>query len=161
MNDIAETEELIMNKKRLLIAVVACAILGVLVYVLFAHILPAKQPAETEVTLTQMPPEDDSPEERPIWSFCHGDADKLETAVITAADIDCEAGPIPVELTETEIASIRRLAMNGKVTGKENDMSVTGGTRVYVFQTPEGEYIMSIELYHGLLVATDGMYNYE
>lgn len=96
----------------------------------------------------------------PVWKFCHGRREGLETAVITGYTVDCEAGPIPVEMTEEEKEEIRRLALDGVVTGRENEESVTGGTWLYSFETPEGEYLLSIELYRGLLVATDGMYAY-
>ena len=36
----------------------------------------------------------------------------------------------------------------------------TGGTWVYSFETPDGEYIMSIEMYKGMLVGRDGMYSF-
>ena len=84
----------------------------------------------------------------------------LETAVITGYGVDCEIGLIPAEMTEEEKEEIRTLALYGVVTGKKNDEMVTGGTWVYSFETPEGEYIMSVELYKGLLVGSDGMYSY-
>ena len=49
--------------------------------------------------------------------------------------------------------------MNGTVIGKANDMSVTGGTWVYSFETPGGTHLLSVELYEGLIVAADGMYS--
>lgn len=99
-------------------------------------------------------------EEIPVWQFCHGNPDLLETAVITTSLLDCEAGPIPGEISEEEAGNVRALAMYGVVTGKENDEMVTGNTTLYQFSTPEGDYIMTVELYHGLLVGNDGMYNY-
>ena len=53
------------------------------------------------------------------------------------------------------------MAMDGIVTAKENDTMVTGGTAVYLFESPEGEYLLAVELYEGLLVGRDGMYAYE
>ena len=97
----------------------------------------------------------------PVWQFCRGDYSLLETAVITGSTLDCEAGPIPYEITGEEAEELRTLAMYGVVTGRENDEMVTGGTWLYTFETPEGEYIMTVELYRGLLVGTDGMYGYE
>ena len=96
----------------------------------------------------------------PVWQFCHGVRDGLETAVITGYSIDCEAGPSPVEMSPEEIEDIRLLAVSGVVTDKANDESVTGGTWVYSFETPEGEHLLSIEMYKGLIVAVDGMYHY-
>ena len=39
-------------------------------------------------------------------------------------------------------------------------MSVTGGTWIYSFETPEGTHLLSIEMYKGLIVAVDGMYSF-
>ena len=97
----------------------------------------------------------------PVWQFCHGDYSLLETAVITGSTLDCEAGPIPYEITEEEAEELRTLAMHGVVTGLKSDEMVTGGTWLYTFETPEGEYIMTVELYRGLLVGSDGMYAFE
>ena len=99
-------------------------------------------------------------EEIPVWQFCHaGSPDKLETAVITGYKTDCEEGPIPYEMTDEEKGEIRALAMYGVVTGKQSDEMVTGGTWVYSFETTDGEYIMSIEMYKGMQVGRDGMYS--
>ncbi len=97
----------------------------------------------------------------PVWQFFHGIPDALETAVIKGYTVDCEIGPVEYELSESEAERIRTLAMRGVVTGRENDTMVTGGTWLYSFETPDGAYIMSVELYKGLLVGRDGMYGYE
>ena len=99
-------------------------------------------------------------ESAPVWQFCHGRRDGLETAVITGYTVSCEEGPIPYEMTPEEAEEIRSLAINGMVTGKANDMSVTGGTWLYSFESPEGEYLLSVEMFKGLIVSADGMYNY-
>ena len=104
--------------------------------------------------------EPDSAEAVPVWKFCHGLREGLETAVITGYTIDCEEGPIPYEMTEEETENVRRIAIDGVIAGKENDMSVTGGTWVYHFETPEGKSLLSIEMYKGLIVSVDGMYRY-
>ena len=96
----------------------------------------------------------------PVWQFCKGRREGLEDAVVTGCTIDCEAGPIPFDVTEEEAADMRQLAINGKITGKANDESLTGGTWVYTFTTPEGEHLLSIEMYRGLIVAVDGMYSF-
>jgi len=100
--------------------------------------------------------------EIPVWQFCHAEsAEGLDTAVITCALMDCEVGPIPCQdVTEEQLEAVRRLAMYGVVTDRANDMMVTGGTVSYSFLTPEGEYLMSVELYEGWMVGPDGMYNY-
>ena len=99
--------------------------------------------------------------EIPVWQFCHGNPDLLETAVITGSALDCEAGPVPYEITKEEAEELRTLAMYGMVTGLESDEMVTGGTWLYTFETPDGDCIMTVELYRGLLVGSDGMYRFE
>ena len=99
--------------------------------------------------------------EIPVWAFFHGNPDLLETAVITGSALDCEAGPVPYEMTEDEKNELRTLALRGVVTGKESDEMLTGNTWLYSFETPEGEHIMTVEMYRGLLVGPDGMYAWE
>lgn len=96
----------------------------------------------------------------PVWKFCHGLREGLETAVIRGYTLDCEQGPVEYEMTPEEIEEIRGIAMNGVITGKANDMSVTGGTWIYSFETEEGKYLFSIEMYRGLIVSADGMYSF-
>ena len=43
---------------------------------------------------------------------------------------------------------------------KADDTSVTGGTWIYSFETPGGKHLLSIEMYRGLIVGSDGMYAY-
>ncbi len=97
----------------------------------------------------------------PVWKFCHGLRDGLDTAVITGYTTDCEEGRSIIEMTPEELETIRSLAMNGMVTGKAGDETVTGGTRVYSFETPGGKHLLSVELYKGKIVAADGMYQYK
>ena len=93
----------------------------------------------------------------PVWQFCHGVRDGLDTAVITLYTTDCETGLIPAELSPEDEAWIRGIAVNGMVTGKANDTAVTGGTWVYSFETPAGEHLLTIEVYRGLIVSSRGM----
>ena len=67
----------------------------------------------------------------PVWKFCHGLREGLETAVIKGYQSSCEEGPIEIGMTPEEIEDIRDIAINGVITGKANDMSVTGGTWFY------------------------------
>ncbi len=99
-----------------------------------------------------------SQEEIPVWQFCRGNPDLLDTAVITCSMLDCEAGPVPSAITSEQAEQLRTLAVYGVVIGRENDEMVTGGTWLYSFETPDGEHIMTVELYKGLLVGPDGMY---
>ena len=96
----------------------------------------------------------------PICEAYGCDRDSLRNAVITCYWYDCETGPAEKEISREEREDIRRLAMEGKITGKANEMSTTGNTTIYSFETPEGTYLMSLEFYHGWLVRNDGMYNY-
>lgn len=104
---------------------------------------------------------EDEPKPVPVWKFCHGLRDGLDTAVITGYSTDCEEGSSKIDMTPEEIEKIRSLAVNGMVTGKVSDESVTGGTWVYSFETPGGKHLLSVELYKGMIVAADGMYQYQ
>ena len=104
---------------------------------------------------------EDEPKPVPVWKFCHGLRDGLDTAVITGYSTDCEEGSSKIDMTPEEIEKIRSLAVNGMVTGKASDESVTGGTWVYSFETPGGKHLLSVELYKGMIVAADGMYQYQ
>ena len=106
-------------------------------------------------------PGEEADEAMPVWQFFHGDPDLLDTAVIYGYTLDCEAGPIPYELPESEAEEIRTMALRGVVLEKKSDEMVTGGTWLYTFKTPEEEYIMTVEIYRGLLVGPDGMYAWE
>ena len=101
-----------------------------------------------------------APEFTPVWQFCHGFRDGLDTAVITGYETDCEEGPHQVEMTPEETEEIRRLAIYGVITGKENDLSLTGGTWVYSFETPNGTHLLSIEMYKGMICSEEGMFSY-
>ena len=98
----------------------------------------------------------------PIWQFCHAkSADGLDTAVITHFITDCEAGPIPAEDDTAEnLEEIRQLALHGAITGLVNQTMVTGGTHLYSFESPDGTFLMAIEMYKGLIVGPDGMYSF-
>ena len=94
----------------------------------------------------------------PLAEFCGWQEIDFTKVVITCADMDCEAGPIEVELTDEDREQIVELATNRMVTGKANATFTTGGTTVYMFQNEEGEYLGALELYRGMLVWNDGMY---
>ena len=97
----------------------------------------------------------------PVWKFCHGIREGLETAIIKGYQSDCEEGPIEIKITPEEIEEIRDIAINGVITGKANDMSLTGGTWFYSFETPEGEHLLTVEMYNGWIVdGATGMYNF-
>ena len=97
----------------------------------------------------------------PVWAFCGYSTVGLDTAEVRAAYMDCEAGPIDLELTEQEVAQVKKIARDAMVTGKDNGYFTTGGTVVFSFYDGEGELLLSLELYSGLLVCSDGMYSLE
>lgn len=103
---------------------------------------------------------DNSEDQIPVWKFCHGLRDGLDTAVITAYITDCETGLETIEISPEEAEWIRFIAANGRIMEKVNDTSVTGGTWVYSFETPGGKHLLSVEMYRGLIVGSDGMYAY-
>ena len=96
-----------------------------------------------------------------LAAFCGFEGLDLKDAVVAAQYNDCESGPQALEISETEEKALRRLAAEGRVTGKANATTTTGGTVSIVFRDPEGQYLCSFELYHGLLVRSDGMYTIE
>ena len=103
---------------------------------------------------------DNDEEQPPVWKFCHGLRDGLDTAVITAYFTDCETGAELAEVSPEEAEWVRCIAMNSRVMEKADDTSVTGGTWIYSFETPGGKHLLSIEMYRGLIVGSDGMYAY-
>lgn len=97
--------------------------------------------------------------EMPVWKFFHAlSPEGLDTAVITCYQTDCEVGPVPREVPESELEEIRALALNGIVTEVADYTSVTGGTWLYTFTSPEGEHLLTVELWKGMLVSPYGMY---
>ena len=97
--------------------------------------------------------------EMPVWKFFHAlSPEGLDTAVITCYQTDCEVGPVPCEVPESELEEIRALALNGIVTEVADYTSVTGGTWLYTFTSPEGEHLLTVELWKGMLVSPYGMY---
>ena len=115
---------------------------------------------EDEVDAVE-PEEADDAEAMPVWQFCHGLRDGLETAVIKGYTNDCEEGPSEYEMTSEESEIVRSIAISGIITGKASDLSVTGGTWTYTFESPEGKHLLSIEMYKGWIVSSDGMYAYK
>ena len=103
---------------------------------------------------------DDAEDQIPVWKFCHGLRDGLDSAVITAYTTDCETGASPAAISPEEAERIRSIAMKGIITEKADDTSVTGGTWIYSFETPGGKHLLSVEMYRGLIVGSDGMYCY-
>lgn len=93
-----------------------------------------------------------------LVEFCGWQDIDFTHVVITGWDMDCEAGPIPFEMSAENREELVRFIRNSKVTGKANATITTGGTTEYVISDENGEFLASLELYQGLLVRNDGMY---
>ncbi len=93
-----------------------------------------------------------------LVDFCGWQDIDFSAVTVSCADMDCEAGPIEVELTDEDRERVLALATSGKVAGKANATVTTGGTTVYWFTDADGTYLGGLELYEGLLVRNDGMY---
>lgn len=93
-----------------------------------------------------------------LSDFCGYDPAALAGAHITALEEDCEAGALPVELSDEAARSILDLALNGQVVMKASALSVTGGFTDYIFRDDDDNVLAVISLYEGLLYTNDGMY---
>ena len=85
----------------------------------------------------------------------------MDSVTVSAVYEDCEAGPRKLELSDEDTRKILDTMKNGVVTGKENAMGVTGGTRYYSFYDQAGNRLGSVGFYGRLLERNDGMYNVE
>ncbi len=95
----------------------------------------------------------------PLAAFCGLEGIDWDSVTVSAVYEDCEAGPRELEVTEGEAKRVISLMKNGVVTGKENALCVTGGTKALFFIDRDGKAVGSITLYNGLLVRNDGMYS--
>lgn len=93
-----------------------------------------------------------------LIEFCGWQDIDFSRVTVLCADMDCEAGPIDVDLTDEDRERVLELAATGIVTGKANATMTTGGTTAYWFEDEEGNYLGGLDLYSGLLVWNDGMY---
>ncbi|MCR4622840.1 MAG: hypothetical protein K5663_12245 [Clostridiales bacterium] len=91
----------------------------------------------------------------PVYAFVGLDPVWARSAVLKECLNDCEEGPI---WQETADESVRELVLNGLVMGKANASMVTGGTYSFGFYDEDGRWLGGLEMYRGLLVASDGMY---
>lgn len=94
----------------------------------------------------------------PVIEFCGLQDIDFDKVMIECYLDDCLVGPIPANLTEAEKAEILEIVKAGKVVGKANAMTVTGGTTSYGFLDEEGNYLAWLSLFEGLLARDDGMY---
>lgn len=92
-------------------------------------------------------------EQVPIAAFCGYDMHDLAGLELVCYWNDCESG---VSEAEPGITAEQLLALS--VTGKANDLSVTGNTTIYRLVDINGETAAVFEFYGDLLVLPDGMY---
>ena len=94
----------------------------------------------------------------PLTAFIGIDAEAIRNASVEGYLSDCEAGPIPLEMTEETTETLRSFILNGRVTGKADAVISTGGYYMYSFFDAEGKLIGSVDLDGGRLVRNDGTY---
>ena len=93
-----------------------------------------------------------------LRDFTGLDAGAVMQAEIQASEIDCEEGPIPLELSAEDKNGIKELVRDAVVTGKADCIASTGGMTAYNFYDSKGIFIGSIEFEDGLLLTNDGRY---
>ena len=94
----------------------------------------------------------------PLAEFLELDVDAIMNAEIRGYLSDCEAGPIPLELTAEDKAGLISLIENGIVTGKADCIVSTGGFNVYDFFDTAGNWIGSVAIEDELLIRGEGHY---
>lgn len=97
----------------------------------------------------------------PLKDFTGLDAAAVTKAEIQAFEIDCEEGPIPLELSAEEENEIKKLVQDAVVTGKADCIESSGGMTAYDFYDSKGARIGFIELEDGLLLTNDGRYYFK
>ena len=97
----------------------------------------------------------------PLAEFAGLDTDAVPSASVQGYLIDCEEGPIPLELTEKDITALVYLVRNAKVTGKADCVVSTGGMASYSFYDADEKLIGTLEFEDGLLVWGEGHYYFD
>ena len=97
-------------------------------------------------------------EPKTVKAFCGWEDVNLAGATVTAFHTDCEAGPSEISVSPEKAEQMISLVRNGLITGKANASMVTGGTTVYCFTGRDGKFLLSVEIYGGMLCLSDGMY---
>lgn len=93
-----------------------------------------------------------------LASFIGLDADAVLNAKVEGYLIDCEEGPIPLELTAEDEAALIYVIRNAKVTGKADCVVSTGGMASYSFYDADDKLIGTVDFEDGLLLGPDGRY---
>ena len=94
----------------------------------------------------------------PLADFIEINPYALTNAKVEKINNDCEEGPIPVEMTDEDIADLISLIQNGTVTGKADCIFSTGGWYSYYISDANGNWLGHIDLEDGLLLRNDGHY---
>lgn len=97
----------------------------------------------------------------PLAEFLQLDLYAVSNADIKGFLSDCEAGPVPLEMTAEDKANLIALINNGVVTGKADCIVSTGGFNDYDFFDAAGNWIGSVAIEDGLLVKGDGHYYFD
>ena len=97
----------------------------------------------------------------PLADFIGINPYALTNVEVEKIDNDCEEGPIPVEMTDEEIAELIALIQNGTVTGKADCIFSTGGWYSYYISDANGNQLGHIDLEDDLLFMNDGHYYIE
>lgn len=92
----------------------------------------------------------------PITTFCG--LGSLDNVTVVGTLIDCEEGPIDLDLDRKQQQLILNFVKNGQVCGKVSATDITGGYKVYSFYDQKQTLLGSVSLYDGLLYCSDGMY---
>ena len=94
----------------------------------------------------------------PLMEFAGFDVEIVMNAEIAAFQMDCEEGPIPIELSDEEKDALRNLIRNGEVIGKADCVSSSGGGESYSFLDADVRLLGNVDFEDGLLVMNDGRY---
>ena len=97
----------------------------------------------------------------PLAEFTGLDPDAVGNAEIEGCLIDCEVGPIPLDLSTEDKASLVYLIRYAKVTGKADCVVSTGGMASYSFYDAEHKLIGTLDFEDGLLISGPGHYYFE
>lgn len=99
--------------------------------------------------------------EQSLLAFCGITQVIPEDVSVEVCSLDCESGPVPLDVSAEQAADFLARLPRMRVTGMKNCFCVTGGTTIWTVNTASGEHIASFEFYGDALVRSDGMYSVE
>lgn len=101
-------------------------------------------------------------EQKGLAEFCQLPKSIFEEADVRCIYNDCEAGASEIAMSSTEEADILKWLSELTVVGKQNALSVSGGTKSYILYSKEGEEMGCFSFHNTeagtLLVKDTGMY---